>query len=245
MSEYKHYFTTNLPPHAKVVKTLMFFAIPILLIGGGISLLYIHAKTHLPLRTTINGIVLNNLPQQEATHLLTQQIAQPTKFSIIIKNETTAVASSSDELGAHYNPTQAIKQVMEIEKHTHTRDTVYSVLNRFFSPQEIQLPIEYEDSKLEEFIAAFKEKVDNPPIEPQVKMTISGRPETLTVHPGQLGQIVAVPEALAARDSGAGPHGAQALRACGAPIDSACDRVFLPHESNPMFGARSVHGAGE
>lgn len=194
MSEHKPYFTIFSTKTAKA--TTVGIAVAVSCVVAGILLLvFFYAKSHLPLKTTIQGISVGNKTPAEAKILLEKQLPAPAEHTVTLKVDTISIASSSSELEAHYDIDSALKKLTDVPQDVSTRWRVYTVFKRFFSPQEVTLDLDFSDQKVSQLFAEFSEKVNMPDVPASLVLKVSGAPASLSVEKGAMGRAVQVEEA--------------------------------------------------
>lgn len=190
MSEYKPYFTISTPKTAKATTLGLAFAGFSCIIGGILLLVYFNAKSHLPLTTTINGVSLGNMEVNEAKKVLKEQFITPPEHTITLRVDDILMASSSAQLGANYETDEAVNTLVKVPETAALHWKVFTVIRRYFTPQNISLRISYRPEKLESFISAFKNQVDIPNVESRLVLATSGAPATLSIVQGTIGRAV-------------------------------------------------------
>ncbi len=192
MSDSKQYFTTPYSQTAKVT-TLSFAAAGFsCLIAGILLLLYVNAKSHLPLHTTINGIDVGNRTVADAKNKLEKQLLAPPLHQVTLSVDAISVASNSSELEARYDVDKAILPLVGTPQNAHIRTKVFAVLQRYFTTHEATLDITYNPEKLNELLALLQTKVEIPAQPPRATLRVSGNSNSLEIFAGIQGRTVAV-----------------------------------------------------
>lgn len=189
MSDTK-YSTTPFSKTAKAT-TLSFAAAGFsCLIAGILLLLYVNAKSHLPLNTTINGINVGNMTIEDAKNTLEREFSTPPQHLVRVRVDDIEIASNSSELQAKYAVDVAILPLVGVPETTHTRTKLIAVLNRYFTRHEKTLQVSYDKEKLAQLISSIQKKVDTEPKPPKVTLAVSNAPASLSVFEGTQGRKV-------------------------------------------------------
>jgi vancomycin resistance protein YoaR len=192
MSDTKQYFTTSSTQTAKLT-TISFAAAGFsCLIAGILLLIYLNAKSHLPLNTTVNGIEVGNMTVAEAKNKIETELLAPPLHQVTIRVDDVTVASSSSQLQAKYAVDQAILPLVGVPADTRTRDKVYTVLRRYFTPHEARVDVVYADAPVTDFIGALQRKVDFSDEEPRAQLAKGGVVSSLSIFAGKQGRAVEV-----------------------------------------------------
>lgn len=190
MSEHKPYFTIPFTKTAKATTVGFATAAVSIAIAGILLLVFFYAKSHLPIKTTIAGISVGNKTPAEAILILEEQLPKPPDHTVILQVDDIKIASSSSELEAQYDFKGATDQLIDIPQNMRTRWRAYTLLSRFFTPQEVELRLTYNSAKLDALLAELSKKVDIADTPASLSLKTSGAPASLSLEKGKQGRAV-------------------------------------------------------
>lgn len=156
----------------------------------GVLAYYQYTTTHLPPNVYINSIPVGNLTYPEALEQLKTQTPDPPQSQVTLRVDDITIASSSAELGLHYDYDEVLASFEKTATQGRLRDQLKWRLRPLFSSLSTEVKPHYEQEKLTQFISQLNQKVAYQGIEPSVTLKRSGNPNSLEIFPGKHGREI-------------------------------------------------------
>lgn len=170
--------------------TIIAVGVGLVLCTTGIGAYYRYSDTHLPPATTINNTAIGNLSYEEANSKLASQFDSPPAGTITLGVEGIEVASSSSDLGLHYNYPQVLQSIKEKATKGNTQSRLTWKIKTLLIPQNYSVSLTYDENKLEQLVRTLNEKVAYQGIQPTVTLKVSGNENSIEVFAGKRGREV-------------------------------------------------------
>lgn len=161
------------------------------LVAMGVVIRYFYfTNTHLPPRTYINSIDVGGLTYEEAQTKVTSTLATPDPYQLTLDMEGISVASSSAELGLHYDVASVLAEIKNRTTTGKMRWQTFWRVSPLFRPSYETALLKYDQEQVHQFIAELNNLVSYEGREPQATLKISGNSNTIEIDKGQYGRAV-------------------------------------------------------
>ncbi len=161
----------------------------ILGVGSGWATLQAHQDRFYP-GLTVNGTPVGSLTKLEAHALLSEKRPLPALTTLQLVVDDITLASSSAELGLHYDLDSTLNAALAYGKTGPLPRRLLQILKLQVQPLALESALAFDPLKVETMVAIFKTRVDTPNQEPQATLTVSHNPQSLKINPGQPGRAV-------------------------------------------------------
>ncbi len=138
----------------------------------------------------LNGAEVNGKTKAEVKELLMTQENQLAPFSITLHVDDIQVASSSAELGGHYNQDEVIEKGFKVGRNQSFFTRVWRVISPWPSSVEFNMTYQLDQEKLNQLLSGLAAKVDIAPEEPSAILKFSQSAGSLKLLPGKSGRRV-------------------------------------------------------
>lgn len=169
-------------PRRQSIKTagLILIATGLLVLGG---IIWFAQSKFLP-GTTLETIAIGGLTPDEAAVIVSQVGLEPPEHVLELSADEVTIASSSSELGAHYEHQDDLTQLL-VDQQADWLSWLGQVLFPSQAPLAQTLPVEYDPTQLLALIEALRQQFDMEPQPPSVQLGTSGVPTSLVVNEGK------------------------------------------------------------
>jgi vancomycin resistance protein YoaR len=196
--------THQLPFHRRLESWLIGLGLGLIIlgIGGGWVFVESHADRFYP-GIVINDTQVGGLTKLEAYNLLAGKTTPPGEFQVQVNVDSIVLASSSAELGLHYDYENTLNVGLEYGKTGPLIRRLKQLAKLPTTPVKLQTPLLFDQEKATQFLTQLQHKVDTPGVEAAAKLSVSGAP-TLKITPGQMGRAVELNSTLTQLQTQAG-----------------------------------------
>ncbi len=151
---------------------------------------YSFCQTHLPPRTTINGLDVGGMTYEEAKQNLQLSNQQPPAHTLTLSVDDIVVASQSGELGSSYDFSRLLDSIEQTTHDGSLSTQLNCLLSSLFKPASYLASATYDEAALDAMIAELNKLVSYGGTTPQATLEISGNPESITIIPGSFGREI-------------------------------------------------------
>lgn len=147
------------------------------------------------------GVVIDGIeasgktPTQLKELLLSKENSDPS-FSLTLHVDDIDVASSSSELGGHFDYDATIEKAYQSGRQEKYLSRIWRVISPWVSTHDFSTPFQLDTELINNQIAVLAKKVDIAAEEPSAALKISGVPGSLKIMPGKSGRRVDQAETL-------------------------------------------------
>lgn len=136
------------------------------------------------------GVPLSGLTKAEATTLLNSQLPLPAERTILLVGVQTEVASTSTQLGLHYQLDAALEQAWQVGRQGPPLQRAWQVTELAWKAVDVQPILAFESNQVASMVAVLAAQDDTEGQEPQVTLTTSGQPASLKIEKGHSGHRI-------------------------------------------------------
>jgi vancomycin resistance protein YoaR len=159
------------------------------LVGAGLAASYYQDKIYPGVY--INNISVGGMTPQAAMDIVSAElpnhVSEPS--SISISSQGVTIASSAAELGWRHNVRDTVTAAEAIGKSPFPYRMTTLVKTLLF-PERFSTQAEFDPYLADTFLNVFKKQVDQPGVEPQATLRVSGNASTLDIHRGETGLAI-------------------------------------------------------
>lgn len=174
------------------------FIVSSLSLMGLLSLVLIINSLQLvfPNYSAIGGVDVSLLTKEAATDKIKGQLAEQAPFVVILSAATTQLSTNSADLEFKYLIDQSIESAFSTSHINLSLFKPEQLLQTLFRGQTYPLLKQFNQEKVEKFVAGFAKLVDDIGHEPFATLAKNNESATLTIDPGKVGREINLPELL-------------------------------------------------
>ncbi len=189
---------TPLPFHQRLESWLFGLALGLLILGagGGYLMVDAHVDTFYP-GIYINETPVGGLTKLEAYNLLAGKTTPPGEFQVQLNVDSIAIASSSSQLGLHYDYENTLTVGLEYGKTGPWSRRLKQLFKLTATPVKLETPLLFDTIKTTDMITELKRRVDTLGVEAGATLPYSGSVASLKLNPGKQGRELQIETTLA------------------------------------------------
>ena len=162
------------------------------LVVAGLILLDKSLQDKIQPNTSIDGVAIGGLTNEEATNLLQESMQAVPQETVTLQVDDIKIASTSAELGLTKNTAYLLEVAQLHGKDDSFIKRLTILIKSLTTPTMLHSDYTFDTEKITTFISLLDSKVAIEGKEPSVSLRYSGNPQSVTVFEGKIGRAIEI-----------------------------------------------------